>query len=990
MKTRFYWLLMLFTITDAFGQEPFMWHVTDNDGLPSMEVYNIIQDKKGFYWIGTDNGLCKYDGRTFKQYYHPKQRGKSFSRFKLDSKGRVWMVNFAGQIFYVENDSLQLFEPYEKYFKQGFPRFDLDQHDNLWIASMGNNIMKYEFNSQRMVIDKALPSEYVLNIVQNKYYDLVHYPQRLISVKTKKTISNVPFFGLEYVPTVNKAYLISTGIDSCEIFEIDTANNITKTGIGEILPKKLARITDFMVFAKNDQWLLTYDGMYHIDHSGNKPKLIGHYLKGNAVSWIIKDHENNYWVSTLKNGIFMIPALTVWHAHKNNSLLPDNRVTELTRGDNKTLYLGTGQGSIAVFDMATNQIKRILKVDATRKDFEAMEYDQPNHTLYAQTANLFQINTATEKITKSDNRFSAIKDLSVDWYGNILLCNTTGGLFVLKNESGKKSPFYNFHAFQSYQDYSIAYLRQQRSVTCLINKFDTTLWIGYTDGLFYYKKGKLFEAKDNKTQTPIFATKIVQDKLGVMWVGTVQNGVYGIVNGKVIAHFTQDDGLASNFIRCLAAEGNTLWLATDKGVQGLHTKSKAITTIGRNNGLVTTDVLDIHVENPYIYLATSKGFQWIHSPSLKKNLIRPYIYINHVKINERDTLLLKQYNLNSRQNNITVAFTGLAPRARNDIQYIYRMKGLDSIWSLVPASQNEIRFNALAPGDYVFEVKSMNEDQVYSISSATVSFFIDAPYWQKWWFIVLIALLLIGIVSFLFMLRINIIRKRNTLEKKNVKLELEKNIIEKDLRTSQLAALKVQMNPHFIFNALNSIQEYILTNEKKLANSFLGKFSDLMRLYLDMSNKKSVSLGEEIKAMKLYLELEAMRFEDSFEFNLHVDENLHTDEIQIPPMIIQPYVENAIKHGLLHKRTERKLSVRFLSGLNGALICEVIDNGIGRKQSQELNKIRTKKHTSFATGATQKRLELLNYGLERNIGVTYHDLYDIHGNANGTKVVITI
>ena len=124
------------------------------------------------------------------------------------------------------------------------------------------------------------------------------------------------------------------------------------------------------------------------------------------------------------------------------------------------------------------------------------------------------------------------------------------------------------------------------------------------------------------------------------------------------------------------------------------------------------------------------------------------------------------------------------------------------------------------------------------------------------------------------------------------------------MRSSQLSALKVQMNPHFIFNALNSIQEYILTNEKKLANSFLGKFSDLMRLYLDMSNKKSVSLAEEIKAMQLYLELEAMRFEDSFEFNLHVDENLHTDDIQIPPMIIQPYVENAIKHGLLMELAE--------------------------------------------------------------------------------------
>lgn len=992
MKTRWFWFVLILSTITAHGQEPFMWHITDDDGLPSMEVYNIIQDRKGFFWIGTDNGLCRYDGRNFKQYYHPKQRGKSFSRFKTDKRGRVWMVNFAGQIFYVENDSLKLFEPFEKHFKQDFPRFDLDENDDLWITSLGNNIMKYDFKRNQMLVDKRLPGEYVLNIVKNKNFDIVHYPTKLVSITTKKAFSNLSFFGLEFTPRLNKAYLIANGNrnDSCEIFEINPSNQIKATGITKILPKKLARITDFIVFAENDQWLLTYDGMYHIDNSGKKPKLLGYYLKGNAISWMIKDHENNYWISTLKNGIFMIPSLDVWLADKNNSSLPDNRITELARGDNNTLYLGTGQGSIALFHLTSKKIKRELKVDGTRKDFEAMEYDQPNSTLYAQTASLYHINTKNEKIIKSDNIFSAIKELSVDWYGNILLCNTTSGIFVLKNTVGKKSPFFKFHNFHTYLGYTIAYLRQQRTTTCLINRFDTTLWVGYTDGLFYYKKGNLFECKDPTTNAPIFATKIIQDNSGVMWVGTVQNGVYGIKKGNVIAHFSKKDGLASNFIRCLAASEHTIWLATDKGLQGLNTKNKSIITFKRNNGLVTTDVLDMHIENQHIYLATSKGFQWLYIPSLTKNTTQPYIYINHVKINDKDTNLLTNYNLKSNQNNITISIVGIAPRARNNIQYKYRMLGLDTNWLSVNSSQNEIRFNALAPGNYTFEVKSINEDLVASAQSASMIIFIDAPYWQKWWFYVLSALVLIGAVSLLFMLRINIIRKRNALERKNVRLELEKNIIEKDLRSSQLSALKVQMNPHFIFNALNSIQEYILTNEKKLANSFLGKFSDLMRLYLDMSNKKSVSLAEEIKAMQLYLELEAMRFEDSFEFNLHVDENLHTDDIQIPPMIIQPYVENAIKHGLLHKRTERKLAVRFLSGENGALVCEVIDNGIGRKHSQELNKIRTKKHTSFATGATQKRLELLNYGLERNIGVTYHDLTDVHGNAAGTKVVITI
>jgi len=198
------------------------------------------------------------------------------------------------------------------------------------------------------------------------------------------------------------------------------------------------------------------------------------------------------------------------------------------------------------------------------------------------------------------------------------------------------------------------------------------------------------------------------------------------------------------------------------------------------------------------------------------------------------------------------------------------------------------------------------------------------------------------------------------------------------------------MNPHFMFNALNSIQEFIILNDKQQANIYLGKFADLMRMTLDMSNKDMVSFNDELTSLKLYLELEALRFESQFYYNIQIDESVSSTAIYLPPMLIQPYVENALKHGLLHQKGNRELSINFLMSETNVLTCVITDNGIGRQRSMEINAMQQKKHKSFATSATQKRLSLLNVQQNANIRVAYNDLVDNKGNCSGTKVTINI
>lgn len=234
-------------------------------------------------------------------------------------------------------------------------------------------------------------------------------------------------------------------------------------------------------------------------------------------------------------------------------------------------------------------------------------------------------------------------------------------------------------------------------------------------------------------------------------------------------------------------------------------------------------------------------------------------------------------------------------------------------------------------------------------------------------------------------------RKKTELVLLELKETQKRLALEKQYRSSELKALKSQMNPHFIFNALNSIQEYIVLNEKKLASDYLGKFSDLIRAYLNQSNTRFITLEDEIYSLKNYLELEQLRFEDKLKFSINSNTKEHVSSIKIPTLIIQPYIENALNHGLLHKKDNRILDIDFIIHQDQKLvICTIKDNGIGRERASEINKKRTNTHKSFATKATQERLDLLNFGNENVVSVTYKDLYDDSKNAIGTLVTLNI
>ncbi|MFN4285726.1 MAG: histidine kinase [Lacibacter sp.] len=253
----------------------------------------------------------------------------------------------------------------------------------------------------------------------------------------------------------------------------------------------------------------------------------------------------------------------------------------------------------------------------------------------------------------------------------------------------------------------------------------------------------------------------------------------------------------------------------------------------------------------------------------------------------------------------------------------------------------------------------------------------------------LVAIFLLAALGVWFYLRQNEERKRREQLEQELRTAEEKQKLEQMRNESELSALKAQMNPHFIFNALNSIQEMILLGDKKMATEHLGRFSDLTRAILDSSGKKKIVLHDEIQILNDYLSLEQLRFEKDFSFSIEVAPQVDPYAIQLPPMLIQPYVENAIKHGLMHKEGKKELKIKIELPKPDLLQVVVEDNGIGRQKAAYFASMRPKKHRSFSSGATERRLSLLNAGNERNIGVAYEDLL-VNEQPAGTRVTISI
>ncbi|MBL4668519.1 MAG: histidine kinase [Flavobacteriales bacterium] len=259
----------------------------------------------------------------------------------------------------------------------------------------------------------------------------------------------------------------------------------------------------------------------------------------------------------------------------------------------------------------------------------------------------------------------------------------------------------------------------------------------------------------------------------------------------------------------------------------------------------------------------------------------------------------------------------------------------------------------------------------------TYSFQITPPYWQTWWFYGLVAIVLVTTAMLVTRYRFRLIQRKN-------RLILEKQELKTNLLDAELKALRSQMNPHFIFNSLNSIQGMILEQDTEGSYDYIVLFADLVRNTLNYSNKDFISIEKEIEFLEVYLKLEKLRFGDDFKYEIKYQGD---QEVGIPSLLIQPFIENALLHGLLHKKGPKNISIVFK--FDDAMTCVITDNGVGRKRTKEIQVRQGREHESFALDAIKSRLEILSTKENVEASFTITDLYE-NGEASGTRVDLII
>jgi hypothetical protein len=389
-------------------------------------------------------------------------------------------------------------------------------------------------------------------------------------------------------------------------------------------------------------------------------------------------------------------------------------------------------------------------------------------------------------------------------------------------------------------------------------------------------------------------------------------------------------------------------------------------------GLPSNRVFQILRHMGKIWIATTQGAVCLDPEFIKPRLKGPPLTFDTIQVNGVNRRFRDDMIFPANQNNLFFKFRAVSFLTPNTIQYRYQLDGIDTAAIVTP--NPEVRYSGLRHGRYFLHVKASYSDNFKTVEERTFSFVIRKHWYETQLFYLLMVLTLAGAIYGLFLIILSDLKNRE--KQKQRLLEAEKR------------SLLSQMNPHFIFNSLNSIQHFIIQNDDLQANNYLTNFSSLIRKILDNSKKNLITLSEEISTLTLYLEMEKLRFEEGFDYVIHRDPGIDYNEVMIPPMILQPYVENAIWHGIMPLKAKGLLTISF-SRKDMFYHCVIRDNGIGRENA---GRLKGKKEPHNSTGMTNisERVSLMNQINKQKIRLTVSDLKNEDQTAAGTLIEIII
>lgn len=929
---------------------------TSADGLCNDYINVIRIAGNNDLWIGTDGGLCKFDGRKFEEVAQPGTfPGNQITDVLLDEGASgIWVATSRGLIRQASpNDDWHKAEP----DGNDGAIFALlkDKDGRIWagtkqgLVATVNPVQKGKAISWiRFEASSGLANNEVRSIMQDSRGRIwiTHYG------------GGVSMFD----PTKSK---------------LDDPYPFVRMTVRDGLPNNI--VVCSMEDRDGNIWFGTIEGgACRYDGRQFKYFTASQGLYTNNVRALHEDAWGNVWFGTSGGGVTRFGGDEFVH-YREQAGLPGNRVYAMAQDTSGGLWLGTSGGGVSLFDGSS--------VETYGSDEGFM--DQVCKAIMQDDTGTVWIGTEGMGFWRMD----------------------TSGFVQLGTDVGIQGNWVR------------AIIRDRRG----------RVWIGTADAGVTVWDG---EQAINYTTGLISSLRInslYEDSRGWIWIGTEGNGV-NVFDGKKFKFYSTEEGLCSDAIRDIreGANGN-MWIASSEGLTRIAYDKNGQSTIschGRDEGLTSTnlylllpdgegnlwagsekgaDKLFLSADGKILQtshfgkvegfsgietcqraaLVDNAGMLWFGTmngltrfdPSVKRvGGVDPKIHLTSVRLFYEEIEMTSDIVFAHDKNHLGFEFIGINQRNPEKVRYKWKLEGFDKEWSPI-TDKREVTYSNIPPGDYTFRVMAANEDGEWNETAATFTFTVKPPFWEAWWFRIPVATVAILSIVLIFLGRDRQVKRKN--EARNREIQLEKSMLELEQK-----ALRLQMNPHFIFNALNSIKGIMAENDTASARKYLVKFAQLMRLILVNSRSPFISLANEIKTLEHYLDLERLSRNDKFRYEIKLGDGIDPDMISIPPMIVQPFVENSILHGIAPMEKEGLIQISFERNGNN-ITCTVEDNGIGRKKAGEKKISGEKLHESQAVNVTSERLKMLTETEGPDYEIRYVDM-EIDGEATGTKVIIDI
>jgi hypothetical protein len=962
------------------AQNPYIQNYTTTDGLPSNTVYPIIKDSKNFLWFGTNAGVARYDGSRFTCF--SKKDGLSCNDvivIKEDLQGRIWFFNFNGTMnYFYQNkiynhlnapflDSLKTNQFWVDFFQDTDSAIYFYSYQSNEIASLNNQnqvrifvlpgktiiVKNYETIRTAICLINKSPEDGILLWTSSGIYALKDFSEGLRLISDKYRFSSF------YKLNTNKYLFQGRSKSDNTLLLFKFSDNTLSAPVKDPINYKRyfasAIETDDRVI-----WIATIDrGIFCLQNNS----IINH-IDIKEAQGLVQDHEGNIWVSTTNKGIFKISPYYNSIKHLGPELFNHSGVIKLHSCGDEGIWMTNGN------QMYLLKEKELYSMNFSQKEsrFDQIYYLKNKTLVIGKDSYFFyQLNDIVPIKSSKQLKFSSLcqrdekkgfKAITISKISNKIAAFGANHLYLFSNEgiSKEEEAFYVGERIHN-----------------IFYNIDDELVVNARKN-YVYRDGKLFPYQ----QLSEFDNEIITDYLqindSVEAINVDGDNIYLLCKNRICNLTEAMNKTIDSKIVKMVYHKNSLYLAASQNIFICNNPENI-----HNTQTVDLRIIDVNFDNisdllvfkDSLYVASDDGLTIIPEAGLTELKTHiPIPYFQSVQINGKETNLTSNELFLTGKNRIRFSF-GCINYSSSPIIYSYQLEGLDENW--VTETAPEVVYQNLAAGNYIFRVKAQKPGTEFS-APLDFKIHISATIWQQPLFYTGILILIIGWI--LWSVHRRQLRRRMLLEMDNQLLILEQK------------ALQSMMNPHFIFNVLGSIQHYLINYKPDDAGLYLSQFARLIRQNLNAINSNMISVEEEVDRLRNYLDLERLRMKNTFEYTIDFEETDAEDELLIPSMIIQPYVENAVWHGISTCGNEGMIKITFKIHEQNTVRITVEDNGPGIK-NVPLQTSKSQQHLNMGTNITRKRLEIL--GKKHGVKTTIEYEETFPGNPNpGTRVVLVV